>query len=143
MRLPYRCAKCYLLAPVTDVFRSPCLTKYYCSSTCLEDDENNHKICCNSFLNGICSRCKTDCSEEDKNNPNACYNKFLNAQRRKWRKNSRERVEAANHVLQNYVKNQQHIIGAEKELLEKVVSKLEPIKLWYDDETLPKLPEVD
>ena len=41
-----RCDICFLCAPVGEVHRSKCKTKYYCSKTCRRADEDVHKGCC-------------------------------------------------------------------------------------------------
>ena len=42
-----RCDLCYLLAPLSEVHRSRCLTKNYCSQGCRDADDSVHKVCCN------------------------------------------------------------------------------------------------
>ena len=111
-----RCARCSLLAPILDVHRSKCLTKYYCSAKCSIDDKIHHTICCKNLLD---------------------------VERRKWRKNEKDRVNEANEILQRYVANQTHLIERERELLVEITSSIETIKLWYNDENIQRLPEVD
>ena len=64
-------------------------------------------------------------------------------ERRKWRKNEKDRVNEANEILQRYVANQTHLIERERELLVEITSSIETIKLWYNDENISRLPEVD
>ena len=42
-----RCDHCFLLAPLTEVHRSKCRTKNYCSQVCRDADDAAHKVCCN------------------------------------------------------------------------------------------------
>jgi len=44
--LPTRCDFCFLLAPVTEVHRSICLKKNYCSPECSIADKAVHTTCC-------------------------------------------------------------------------------------------------
>ena len=41
-----RCNHCFILAPLSEVHRSKCRTKNYCSLVCREADDAAHKICC-------------------------------------------------------------------------------------------------
>ena len=42
-----RCDHCFLFAPLTEVHRSKCRTKNYCSQLCKDCDDAVHKVCCN------------------------------------------------------------------------------------------------
>ena len=42
-----RCDHCFLLAPLTEVHRSKCRTKNYCSQLCKDSDDAVHKVCSN------------------------------------------------------------------------------------------------
>ena len=42
-----RCDHCFLLAPLSEVHRSRCLTKNYCGQVCRDADNSVHKVCCN------------------------------------------------------------------------------------------------
>ena len=43
---PTRCDFCFLCAPLTEVHRSLCKTKNYCSKICRRADNDFHKVCC-------------------------------------------------------------------------------------------------